>query len=467
MRSNPITDQINEQKTKVKLGSPKIEIIAPCIINDGIIALNSDEQNRLITLFDDYQKELLLFIPASGSGSRMFDFLLSSDNDLEKDPKVKLFLENLCQFAFFDEQAKSVYDKWLKGIVKSRDLIQEVLGGHRGGFLKLPKGLIPFHQIDKGSLNAFQEHLLQGMNLQTKVKYHFTIQKSFKEEFLSSLRDLNNRFKHDYDVAFSFQDQETDSFAFDQAFEPLKINKEALLRRPAGHGALIENLVQLEDQYVLIKNIDNIQHIDRSDTSNDIWKTLCGILFEVKSKLRTIYLNPQFEGLHEFNKTYHLFTRQQLDACHDEKSIKALLEKPVRVCGMVHNEGKAGGGPFFVRTEDGSITKQIIEAVQVSQDKGQMEQLELSTHFNPVMMVLDLFDFNNEKYDLKSFRNDDNYFVVNKKFEGKNISFVELPGLWNGAMYDWNTLFVEIPIATFTPVKTVLDLLGEHHQRKQ
>ena len=226
-------------------------------------------------------------------------------------------------------------------------------------------------------------------------------------------------------------------------------------------------MVQLEDQYVLIKNIDNIQHIDRSDTSSDIWKTLCGILFEVKSKLRTIYLNPQFDSLHEFNKTYHLFTSQQLDACHDKKSVKALLEKPLRVCGMVHNEGKAGGGPFFVRTEDGSITKQIIEAVQVSQDKGQMEQLELSTHFNPVMMVLDLFDFNDEKYDLKLFRNDDNYFVVNKKFEGKDISFMELPGLWNGAMYDWNTLFVEIPIATFTPVKTVLDLLGENHQPKQ
>jgi hypothetical protein len=467
MRSNPITDQINEQKTKVKLGSPKIEIIAPCIVNDGIIALNSDEQSRLITLFDEYQKELLLFIPASGSGSRMFDFLLSSDNDLENDPKVKLFLDHLNQFAFFDEQAKSFYDKWLKGQLKSGDLIQEVLGGHRGGFLKSPKGLIPFHRINKGSLNAFQEHLLQGMNLGTQVKYHFTIQESFKEDFLSSLRDLNKRFKYDCEVAFSFQDQGTDSFAFDQAYEPLITDKEALLRRPAGHGALIENLVQLTDQYVLIKNIDNVQHIDRSDTSNDIWKTLCGILFEVKSKLRTIYLNPQFDSLHEFNKTYHLFTGQQLDACHDEKSIKVLLEKPLRVCGMVHNEGKAGGGPFFVRTQNGSITKQIIEAVQVSQDKGQMEQLELSTHFNPVMMVLDLFDFNDEKYDLKSFRNDDNYFVVNKKFEGKDISFMELPGLWNGAMYDWNTLFVEIPIATFTPVKTVLDLLGENHQSNQ
>ena len=467
MHSIPIKDQIKEQKNKVKLGSPKIEIIAPCIINDGIIALNSDEQMRLIALFDEYQKELLLFIPASGSGSRMFDFLLSSEKDLENDPKVKLFLDNLCQFAFFDEQGKPLYDRWLKGHIKSKDLIQEVLGGHRGGFLKSPKGLIPFHQIDKGSLNAFQEHLLQGINLQTKVKYHFTIQESFKEEFLSSLRDLNNRFKHDFEVEFSFQDKETDSFAFDQSFNHIKTDKEALLRRPAGHGALIENLVQIEDQYVLIKNIDNVQHIDLSDISNDIWKALCGIVFEVKSKLKDLYISPQLESLQEFNKMYHLFTGQQLDACHDEKSIKALLERPLRVCGMVQNEGKAGGGPFFVRTEEGGVTKQIIEAVQVSQDKGQREQLELSTHFNPVMMVLDLFDFNDNKYDLKTFRNDDNYFVVNKKFEGKDISFIELPGLWNGAMYDWNTLFVEIPISTFTPVKTVLDLLGENHQPEQ
>ena len=467
MHSTAINERINEQKSKVKLGSPKIEIIAPCIVNDGIIALDIEDQNRLISLFDERQEELLFFIPASGSGSRMFDFLLTSASDFENDPKVKLFLESLDQFAFFDAKAESSYLQWKNGEINANKLIQEVLGGNRGGFLKSPKGLIPFHRIDQGSLNAFQEHLLQGLNLETKVNYHFTIQDSYKEEFLRSLRDLNSRFKHEFKVEFSFQDHQTDSFAFDQSYEPVMVEGGGFLKRPAGHGALIENLVQLEDRYVLIKNIDNVQHLDESEKSNEIWKALCGVLFEVKSKLEEIYLDPKIQCLIQLNNKYHLFTGQQLSDCTDEKTVKALLEKPLRVCGMVHNEGKAGGSPFFVRTEEGEITKQIIEAVQVSHEEKQREQLELSTHFNPVMMVLDLFNFNGEKYDLKSYRNDDNYFVVNKKFDGKDISFMELPGLWNGAMYDWNTLFVEIPITTFTPVKTVLDLLGENHQSNQ
>ena len=212
------------------------------------------------------------------------------------------------------------------------------------------------------------------------------------------------------------------------------------------------------------KNIDNVQHLHSSDRSLEVWKSLCGLLLKVKEELNRLYADPSLVGLLEFNKVYQLYTSMQLNINDDAESIRDLINRPLRICGMVHNEGKAGGGPFFVKDREGSITKQIIEAVQISKENNQQKILSESTHFNPVMMVLDLYDFDGIKHDLKEYRNDDNYFVVSKKYEGTEISFIELPGLWNGAMYKWNTLFVEIPIETFTPVKTVLDLLDPNHQ---
>ena len=461
--------KINTQKNKIQSGSPKIEIIAPCILNDGIITLNEFEQKRLIDLFVDSDCEVLFFIPASGSGSRMFDFLVSSDSDeyFEKDPKVQEFIKNIEDFAFFNEEIKEFYFKWKEGEINSKKLVALILDNNGQGFLDSPKALIPFHKVKEGPLSAFQEHLLQGVKLDaSKVKFHFTIQHTLKERFQASLEILKSYFQSDYDVEFSFQNSETDSYAFDSSLTPIEKENGQFVQRPAGHGALLENLIELNDRFVCIKNIDNVQHLHTSEKSIEIWKGLCGMLIEVKSKLKGIYLSPSLEDLLEFNKTYQLFSSDQLKV-EDNEKIRELVNRPLRICGMVHNEGKAGGGPFFVKDSSGFITKQIIEAVQISNEPSQQAQLDLSTHFNPVMMVLDLFDFNDLKYDLKQFRNDDNYFVVKKKYQGKDISFIELPGLWNGAMYNWNTLFLEIPIETFTPVKTVLDLLGPNHCPKQ
>ena len=467
MPTADLNHQIDSQKNQIQSGSPKIEIIAPCILHDGIIAIGSQEKVNLIELFDSKEKELLFFIPASGSGSRMFEFLTSSVSDeiFEKDIKVLNFLNDLEHFAFYDDQISEAHSHWKNGDLSSRKLVKLIIAVEGKGFSKSPKGLIPFHQVDGKTLNGFQEHIVQGLMLGTdNVQYHFTIQESFKHDFLSSLDELKKSYNKNYRVDFSFQNSLTDSFAFDDALKPVQLKNGQFLKRPAGHGALIENLNDLDQQIVLIKNIDNIQHPDASQSSIEVWKTLCGLLMKVKSELHSLYDDPSLEGLLDFNTEYQLYTSVQLNINDDSESIRNLINRPLRICGMVQNEGKAGGGPFFVKDKEGSITKQIIEAVQISKEDTQQNILTESTHFNPVMMVLDLSDFDGNKHDLKQYRNDDCYFVVNKMYEGVEISFLELPGLWNGAMYNWNTLFVEVPIETFTPVKTVLDLLDSKHQ---
>ena len=279
---------VNSQKIKIQSGSPKIEIIAPCILNDGIIAIGEEEQNDLIEIFTTAERELLFFIPASGSGSRMFNFLLSSNSDeaFEKDQNVLRFLNELDNFAFFDEDVQIIYLKWKSGEIDSRTLINQILGEGGKSYLSSPKGLIPFHTVEEGSLNAFQEHILQGMKLMANdVSFHFTIQANHQNMFLLSLENLGQKFKNDYRVDFSFQDPGTDSYAFDQSLNTIKLQNGHLLKRPAGHGALLENLADLNNQFVLIKNIDNVQHLYSSEQSIELWKMLCGLLIKVKAEI--------------------------------------------------------------------------------------------------------------------------------------------------------------------------------------
>lgn len=467
MPTTDLNHQIDSQKSQIQLGSPKIEIIAPCILHDGIISFSAEEKFDLIEFFVQKENELVFFIPASGSGSRMFDFLASSvpDKIFEKETKVLNFLNNMDKFAFYDDHLRKAHSDWKSGVLSSRKLVELIIGKKGKGYSKSPKALIPFHHVDGRVLNGFQEHIIQGVKLGTNnVRYHFTIQESFKHEFLSSLEGLRTSFNEEFKVDFSYQNPSTDSFAFNDVLKPVKLKNGQFLKRPAGHGALIENLNELEQQIILVKNVDNVQHLHSSTPSLEVWKTLCGLLLKVKEELKGLYINPSLHGLLEFNKVYQLYTSIQLNINDDEKSIRDLINRPLRICGMVQNEGKAGGGPFFVKDKEGNITKQIIESVQISKEDSQQKILAESSHFNPVMMALDLYDFDGKKHDLKKYCNDDNYFVVNKSYEGQEIAFIELPGLWNGAMYKWNTLFVEVPIEIFTPVKTVLDLLSQKHQ---
>jgi hypothetical protein len=242
--------------------------------------------------------------------------------------------------------------------------------------------------------------------------------------------------------------------------EPLSVN-DSFLRRPSGHGALLENLNSIKDQYILIKNIDNVQHNDKAASGLKVWKILCGILHSAKQELVRISDSSDYNSLLNFNEQYRLFSKGQMEKAEDENELQKLINRPLRICGMVLNEGKAGGGPFFVEHE-GSTTKQIVEGVQVTGEE-QSKVFESSSHFNPVMMAIDTFDMNCDKFDLKDFSNEEQYFVVEKNYNGQKITFVERPGLWNGSMFHWNTLFIEIPSSSFTPVKTILDLLKDPH----
>jgi hypothetical protein len=211
-----------------------------------------------------------------------------------------------------------------------------------------------------------------------------------------------------------------------------------------------------------VKNIDNVQHYSKSETSNELWNALAGLILSFKAEMLEISKNPSIERLKETNHTFDAFSDSELATIKNTADLLKFVNRPIRICGMVRNEGQPGGGPFLVE-ENGVITKQIVEKAQISSSTDQYNQMVKSTHFNPVMMVLSYQNSQGENYNLNEFSDDSKYFIVQKKQHGKNIRFMELPGLWNGAMANWITIFVEIPNETFSPVKTVLDLLNTAH----
>jgi hypothetical protein len=265
-----------------------------------------------------------------------------------------------------------------------------------------------------------------------------------------------------FEVTYSEQNKESDSYAFEEDGSVMKKQDGYELRRPAGHGALLQNLQQINHELVFVKNIDNVQHLSKSDKSNELWNTLGGLILDFKSEISELIKNPSIQKLKEINSRFDGFSESEMASLQTNEDILKLVNRPIRVCGMVRNEGQPGGGPFLVE-ENGIVTKQIVEKAQISSSADQYNQMVKSTHFNPVMMVLSYRNEQGENYNLKEFSDESKYFIVQKKQNGKNIRFMELPGLWNGAMANWISIFVEIPNDTFSPVKTVLDLLHPAH----
>jgi hypothetical protein len=330
------------------------------------------------------------------------------------------------------------------------------------GYGELPKGLIPFHVVEPFVLNPFQEQIIQGSKLKSReTSFHFTIQSHFHQQISQVVNQLQGLTGNKFDVSYSEQNKETDSFAFEEDGNVLIIGDKPL-RRPAGHGALLDNLQQIKEELVFVKNIDNVQHYSKSETSNELWNALAGLILSFKAEMLEISKNPSIERLKETNHTFDAFSDSELATIKNTADLLKFVNRPIRICGMVRNEGQPGGGPFLVE-ENGVITKQIVEKAQISSSPDQYNQMVKSTHFNPVMMVLSYQNSQGENYNLNEFSDDSKYFIVQKKQHGKNIRFMELPGLWNGAMANWITIFVEIPNETFSPVKTVLDLLNTAH----
>ena len=412
-------------------GFPQLDIVAPASTSNGILVLIKDEQEMCLQMWQEYVKEgheIEKFVPASGAATRMFkDLFAYIDSGVETEP-VSLFLSNKEKFAF----GPALDGK--EGAEAVRGLLYDM---HYGS---LPKGLLLFHSYRDGARTAAQEQLAEAA-LTGACKVHFTVSPEhlpfFRHHIADSLPYFEKKYGVRFDVSFSCQHPDTDTLAANPDATPFRTEDGRLLFRPGGHGALISNLNEQQADVVFIKNIDNVVP-DRLKKDTIRYKqVLAGILVAEQQRVFERLRDPQIS---------------------DEE--RALLHRPIRVCGVVRNTGEPGGGPFLVREQDGSISYQILESSQVS-DPALMQQSEF---FNPVDLVCALRDENGEAYDLSQFVDPATGFISHKSKDGRELLALELPGLWNGAMARWNTIFVEVPVSTFNPVKTVNDLLREQHR---
>ena len=451
---------INIQKRQVFEQKHHVDLDSPCAIGSGIIRISDEWKVQLIALFKKKQPDLCFFIPASGSGSRMFKFLLDYRNSNISNDQVEYFFENLENFTFHKTIPLAVREKISS--LQPQYLAEYILNDGGMNYANLPKGLIPFHEVNGRIYNPFQEQVLQSGALMTKGGVmHFTVQEGFENMVQESIEMLGVEPMTNIDFSYSNQDKSTDAYCFNLDGTPF-MEDDSQLRRPAGHGALISNLNEIDNDLILIKNIDNIQHNSKSATSNEVWESVIGLLLSFKMELKTLSENYSLDALIKLNDKYDFLSSQEIDA-FDESKLNSIISRPSRVAGMVKNEGAPGGGPFWVNDE-GVITKQIVEGVQISKDADQQEVLRTSSHFNPVFVALSKSDINGDRLDLNQFVDGAKNLVVTKPHKGNEIIYRELPGLWNGAMSNWNTLFVDIPAEVFSPVKTVLDLLDSAHQ---
>lgn len=426
-----------------------VRLHAACTIGNGILRLEGDAKDRALRFFETIRELPTFFIPASGSGSRMFQFLFEWSEQVEREEDMQHIVDTLSGLAAvkgYLEDAENMLDL-------SRMLLRNVACK--------PKGLIPFHEVEGKVFTAFQEHALQVKRLFPEGAHlHFTVQGTYEQEIRENIATLNGSISG-VEISYSQQSSDSDAYCFDS--KGRRVDEDGTpLRRPAGHGALLQNLNALPGDLVFIKNIDNVQHYSKAGASTEVWKEAAGLLLAFKEDLSALESNPSKEALKSLNDRYGFLSENEVESA-DTVFIDHILHRPTRVCGMVLNEGEPGGGPFWIE-EGGKVTKQIIEKIQISEDDDQQEIVANSSHFNPVFMVVSKTDVHGEPLNLMDFRDDSRFFVVHKSHKGKNIVYRELPGLWNGSMSDWNTLFLEIPSEVFSPVKTILDLAKPLHQ---
>ena len=424
-----------------RTGFPELDIVAPASTKKGILAPKRAEQEEYINAWQKYLEEghkILKFVPASGAASRMFKNLFQYLEDGIETPFIQDFLAHKDCFAFGPQLAGK------EGQEAVRYLLNDM---HYG---ELPKGLLLFHKYRDGARTPALEHLVEGAQYcvapakdgeKPVVYLHFTVSHDhlplFRQHIADNLAKFEQKYDVKYDVTFSEQLPSTDTIAANPDGTPFRTKDGKLLFRPGGHGALIENLNQQDADIVFIKNIDNVVP-DRLKKDTIRYKQiLAGVLVTEQKRVFEALKNPDLS---------------------DEE--RAKLNRPIRVCGVVKNTGEPGGGPFLVRDEDGSISCQILESTQIS-DPALMAQ---STHFNPVDLVCAIRDYEGKPFNLPDYVDPKTGFISSKSKDGKELLALELPGLWNGAMAKWNTIFVEVPVSTFNPVKTVNDLLREQHQ---
>ena len=491
-----------------KRGAKFIKLNRPCTIDDGIKVISGDAYEHLTAVYETHTsgKKVTKFVPASGAASRMFKTLLRFNNEYERIQKDALemkamegdedsrhlleFFRGLRQFAFFDDLAGAMAEDGLDAAAlmqagRFKEITEYLLTEKGIDYAHLPKGLLPFHRYPDENRTAFEDHLVEAADYikdrNGVCRLHFTVSPEHREGFLALFKAVRSRYQSRlrvrFEVDFSVQETSTDIIAVDTENNPFRRNDGAIYFRPGGHGALIENLNRLEDDIIYIKNIDNVVP-DRLKTDVSFWKkVLGGYLIKTQKKIFA-YLDKLAAGGLDENMLKEALTFAETELCitpaqvyksaSPEKIREFLLNRfnrPIRVCGMVKNVGETGGGPFWVEAGEGSLSLRIVESVEIDHESETQQSIRRSsTHFNPVDIVCGVRDRKGNAFDLKRYVDPESVFISSKSKDGCNLKALELPGLWNGGMAHWITIFVEVPQVTFNPVKTVNDLLRKEHR---
>ena len=487
--------QIAEQLACFEKGFPYLKLYAAASVENGILALDADAQKKYLDAWEAYMKTdkvVVKFVPASGAASRMFKNLfefLGANYEVPQTTFEKTFFEKIEKFAFYSDLNEACLKTAGQGISellavgKYKAVVSALLEAAGLNYGSLPKGLLKFHKYEDGNRTPVEEHLVEGAlyaaNKNGKVNVHFTVSPEHRALFKALVDEKASAYAKkygvDYNVSFSEQKPSTDTIAADMENKPFRDNGK-LLFRPGGHGALIENLNDLDADIIFIKNIDNVVP-DKMKGDTVLYKKLiAGVLVALQQKTFS-YLQLLDSGKYTHDQVLEIlqFLQKNLHCKNPEVKnledselaiyLKKKLNRPMRVCGMVKNVGEPGGGPFLAYNSDGTISLQILESSQIDmKDPAKKEMFEKGTHFNPVDLVCAVRDYKGHKFDLVKYVDKATGFISYNSTNVKDLKALELPGLWNGAMSDWNTVFVEVPLSTFNPVKTVNDLLRAQHQ---
>lgn len=482
-------ETVKNQIENFKSGFPFSNIVKPAILSNGILAVSQEKIDEYEELYKAKMPHIktVKFVPASGAASRMFKELfeiLEKENyspELEKSSDNDFFFSNIEKFAFYN-YLKQIADK--KNVNLKKDVkgtLKLLLTPEGLNYGNLPKGLLKFHKYPQGARTAAYEHFIEALEYSKNkgsIKIHFTVSPEHKELFDKHFSEIKNIFKSEFNVdseiEMSEQKKSTDTIAVDMNNKPFRNPDKSLLFRPAGHGALIENLNNIDADIIFVKNIDNVVPEKFNADTIKYKKALAGLLIKITEEvydfIRQLKENIDQNGIEKIEK----FVEENffIEAPLENKSLEQrkeyllkILDRPTRICGMVKNEGEPGGGPFFVKDTNGQLSLQIVESAQIDfSDSSKRELVSNATHFNPVDLILSVKNYKGKKFNLLNYIDHSTGFISKKSKDGKDLKAMELPGLWNGAMAFWNTIFVEVPVSTFNPVKTVNDLLRKMHQ---
>lgn len=490
-------DTIQSQITYFKKGFPYLSVQKAATIGDGILRLSSEELGQQIQAYEAQlpQLEVVKFVPASGAASRMFKALFAYLNGYEEGnpaynedvadhhPDVVAFFGRLQQFAFYPELIQALEARGISPESATKVEVLETLLTDKGlNYGSLPKGLLTFHRYGDATRTPVAEHLVEGANYgkdaEGMVRLHFTVSPEHREAFVAHIAGLRASYEAllnaRFDISFSEQKPSTDTIAVDMDNNPFRQADGSMLFRPGGHGALLENLNDIQADLIFIKNIDNVVPDHLKEDTYRYKKALAGVLLDYQQQIFG-YLRQMDEGKADLREIATFLEEslcvqppkdyEQMEAQQQLDYLRTKLNRPIRVCGMVKNEGEPGGGPFWAQNTDGTVSLQVVESAQIDpNDEAQQAIQQNATHFNPVDLVCAVKDYRGSKFNLIPFRDPETGFISFKSKDGKDLKAQELPGLWNGSMSNWNTLFVEVPVITFNPVKKVNDLLRDQHQ---